>query len=67
MIKSDIAKRLRQSTGQDFITATQLAKAFGMSSGKLAKRKFLTDLEAVEGKYYLIDEVAGKIKERCEL
>lgn len=67
MIKSDIAKRLRQSTGQDFITATQLARAFGMSSGKLAKRKFLTDLEAVEGKYYLIDEVAEKIKERCEV
>ena len=59
MIRSEIASELRRVTdGQAFITSTQLARAFGCAKADKVKEKYLKNLEAIDGKYYLIKEVA---------
>lgn len=66
MQKTDITKALqRASTDQGFITLAELTAAFGCKDPKAVKRKFLVGLEAVNGKYYLISDVAAVIKSQC--
>lgn len=68
MTRTDIAGALRAVTeGQAFITASQLARAMGRSDQRKVKDAYLKDLEAVDGKYYLIIEVAKALKERCAM
>lgn len=68
MTRNDISGALRTVTGgQAFITAGQLAKAMGRADQKKVKDAYLKDLEAVDGKYYLIIEVAKVLKERCAM
>lgn len=67
MTRNDIADELQRVTdGQAFITITQLATAFGRNNPAKVKKAYLSDLEAVDGKYYLIREVADVLKKRCE-
>lgn len=66
MTQNDITHGLRMVTdGQAFITVSQLAKAMGRSDPKRMKKLYLEGLEAVDGKYYLVTEVAGVLKSRC--
>ena len=65
MLKKDIVAELSKACeGQAFITLTQFSKALGIKDPKNAK-KYLEDLEAVDGKYYLIRDVACNLKKRC--
>ena len=66
MTRNDIVYALRQVTGgQAFITLSQLTRALGRADPQKVKREYLADLEAVGGKYFLIREVAGVLKEKC--
>ena len=66
MTRNDITYALRQVTGgQALITLAQLTKALGRADPQKVKREYLADLEAVGGKYFLIREVAGVLKEKC--
>ncbi|MBR2255854.1 MAG: hypothetical protein IKF45_01890 [Lachnospiraceae bacterium] len=66
MTRNDICLALeRASGGQAFITVSQLTKAMGRSDPKKVKAAYLSDLEAVGGKYYLIREVADVLKKQC--
>lgn len=68
MTRNDIASALRKATGgQAFITVSQLAQAMGRTNQTKVKQSYLQGLEAVDGKYYLVTEVAGVMKERCKL
>ena len=63
MIKSDIAKALRRSCQSEFITRQQIAKAFGIKNSRYVK-DYVDGLDKIDGKYYLIDEVAENILRR---
>jgi hypothetical protein len=66
MTGSDISASLRNVTGgQAFITVSQLAKALGRTDQAKVKKAYLADLTAVDGKYFLITEVADVMKKRC--
>lgn len=66
MTKNDIVHALESVTdGQAFITAAQLTRAMGRTDPKRIKAAYLKGLAAVDGKYYLIREVAAVLKERC--
>ena len=68
MTKNDICAELsRVADGQAFITCTQLSRALGIRHSENVKRDYLSGLEAVNGKYYLIREVADVIKEKCRV
>ena len=67
MTRNDITAALRQVTGgQAFITCSQLARALGRADPQKVKREYLRDLEAVNGKYFLIREVSEVLKEKCK-
>lgn len=66
MTCSDISASLRKVTGgQAFITVSQLAKALGRTDQAKVRKAYLSDLTAVDGKYFLIAEVADVLKRRC--
>lgn len=65
MIKSDIITALRQSCGGEFITKSQLAKAFSIKNARYVS-EYVEGLDKVSGKYYLVAEVAENILRRCE-
>lgn len=67
MTQNDIAYALGKVTnGQAFITCTQLARALGRADPQKVKKDYLLDLEAVDRKYYLIRDVAAKLKKCCK-
>lgn len=47
---------------KQFITLTELANVFGASQTRTV-RKYVDGLQTVGGKYYLINEVAQRIRE----
>ena len=66
MTRNEIAKALSNvAEGAEFITAAQLTRALGRTNPKRIKAAYLKGLAAVDGKYYLIREVATVLKERC--
>lgn len=66
MTKTEIAKVLEKETnGQAFITVSQLTKLLGRTDSRKVKNSILRDLETVNGKYYLIKEVADTLKSMC--
>lgn len=63
MKMNDIASALRRkSESQGFVTAKEVADTFGCADVRKIKNKYLTGLEAVNGKYYLISDVARVIQ-----
>lgn len=68
MNRNDICKELsRIADGQAFITCAQLSRALGISHQERVKKDYLKGLEAINGKYYLIREVAEVIKNKCQM
>ena len=68
MTSNDITAALRQVTeGQAFITLSQLARAMGRSNLTKVKNDYLKGLEAVDGKYYLVRDVAVRLKQCCRM
>lgn len=66
MTRNDICAELARVTeGQAFITCSQLARALGIKHPENVKREYLVGLEAINGKYFLIREVADVIKKKC--
>lgn len=68
MTRNEITAELsRVANGQAFITTTQLARAMGRADPQRVKREYLSGIEAVDGRLYLIREVAEVLKSRCKL
>ena len=67
MTQTQIAKEIRRCVGGPFITAAQFAQFIGDKNVSRARRKYLQDLEAIDGKRYLISEVAERLKNSCRL
>lgn len=67
MIRTDIAKELRHYTGKGTIKAAEVAAFLGDSNVSRVKRKYLSGLEAIGGRAYLIPEVAERLKEHCQM
>ena len=65
MIKTDIAKELRRHTGRGTIRAKELAEFLGVKNISRVKSRYLRGLEAIDGRAYLIPEVAERLKEAC--
>lgn len=65
MIRTDIAKELRRYTGAGTIRAKELAGFLGEKNISRVKAKYLTGLEAIGGRAYLITDVAERLKEHC--
>lgn len=67
MTQNDITRALGKLTGgQAFITSAQLTRALGCADQYKVKKEYLSGLEAVNGKYYLIREVAAELKRRAK-
>lgn len=67
MTRNDISDELKKAAkGQAFITASQLAAALGRSDQAKVRNAYLKGLEAVDGKYYLVRDVADVLKQRCQ-
>lgn len=68
MTNQDIRRALAKAgETQAFITATQLAKCMGMKTANYVKKTFLSGLECVDGKYYLIPDVAAVLISRKKI
>lgn len=67
MIRTDIAKELRRYTGAGTIRAKELAGFLGEKNISRVKRKYLSGLEAIGGRAYLITDVAERLKEHCQM
>ena len=65
MIRTDIAKELRRYTGAGTIRAKELAGFLGEKNISRVKQKYLSGLEAIGGRAYLITDVAERLKEHC--
>lgn len=64
MDKQSITAALRRSAeGAEFITKTQFKKMMGISKMDHIQ-KYFTGLESIDGKYYLISDVAGELMHR---
>jgi len=62
MDKQSIVRRFeRETDGQAFITATQLAKLLGRKDSYKIKEKYLANLECIDNKLYFIPDVAQEI------
>ena len=53
----------RSAEGAEFITKTQFKKMMGISQMDHIQ-KYFAGLESVDGKYYLISDVAGELMHR---
>ena len=62
-----IADALRFATGGETIRAKDVAAFLGDKNVYRVKQKYLTGLEAIGGRVYLITEVAERLKEQCVL
>ena len=68
MTKSDIAKEMRQYLGgRGTIRAKELAVFLGEGNLTRVREKYLNGLEAIDGRIYLVTEVAERLKERCKM
>lgn len=67
MIRTDIAKELRRYTGAGTIRAKELAGFLGEKNVSRVKQKYLSGLEAIGGRAYLITDVAERLKEHCQM
>lgn len=66
MLKQEIVRRFERDTnGQAFVTVAQLARLMGRRDQGKLKKAYLSGLEAIDGKYYFIPDVAQVLKERC--
>lgn len=62
MKRQEIIRTMEKVSGsQGFITSTQFAKVMGVKTADHVKKKYLTGLECIEGKYYFIPDVVTKI------
>ncbi len=62
MTKQEVIRALEKvSDSQGFVTATQFAKFMGIKTSTYAEKRFLSDLECVDGKYYFIPDIATAI------
>ena len=67
MTRNDICTELsRVAEGQAFITCAQLSKAMGIKHSEIVKKEYLSGLEAVNGRYFLVREVADVLKKKCK-
>lgn len=68
MTKQDIRQALAKAgETQAFITKTQFAECMGMKNANYAKKKFLSGLECIDGKYYLISDIAAVLISRKKI
>ena len=68
MTQNDISAALSQvAQGQAFITCAQLTRALGRKDADKVRRSYLLDLEALDGRYYLIRDVAAILKQHCKM
>lgn len=65
MTRTDIAQELRRYCGRGLIRASEVSGFVGDSNVTRVKRKYLHDLEAIDGKMYLVTEVAERLKATC--
>lgn len=65
MIRTDIAAELRRHTGRGTIRASELAAFLGDKNVSRVRNRYLKGLEAIDGKMYLVPEVADRLKEAC--
>jgi|GEM_PF-3510876 len=64
MQKKDITNSLRRhADGGEFITKTGIAKTMGLKKSEYAQ-KYIRGLQAIDGKYYAISEVADNMMTR---
>ncbi len=64
MDRQSITAALRRSAdGAEVITKTQFKKFMGISKTDHVQ-KYFAGLESIEGKYYLISDVAGELLQR---
>lgn len=66
MNKQNLIRDMQQYVGAGFITACEFASYIGMKDSGKAKRKYLKDLESVDGKRYFIRDVAQMLIERSK-
>lgn len=64
MIKRDIIRSMERYAGGGFITRQRLANYLGIADANRVKNRYLKDLDAVDGKYYFIPDVATVLMER---
>lgn len=64
MQKTDMIKAMEKKAGTLFITKKGVAELFGIKDPHYAA-KYLYGVEAIDGKYYFIPEVAEILKARC--
>lgn len=67
MTKRDIAKALKKvANDQAFMTCTELCKALGVKNRARVRERYLLGLPTLDGKYYLIDEVAESLEQHVK-
>lgn len=65
MSYSEIKESLKkQADGADFITVTQVGRCLGIKNREVVRNRYLSGLDKVDGRYYLISDVAHRIMER---
>ena len=64
MEMKDIRNALGYSDSTKFTTQAELMRKMGIKN-KQSIKKYLAGLEAVDGKYYLIADVARRLKQLC--
>ncbi|MEY8366799.1 hypothetical protein AALA22_14265 [Anaerovoracaceae bacterium 41-7] len=64
MEKNQMKRDLERFCGGVFITRQKLAESMGISNPRHVDR-FLAGLERIDGKYYLVSDIAARLKERC--
>lgn len=66
--KQELIRELQKvGESQVFMTASQFAKCMGIKDTYYAKRRYLSELERVSGKYYFIPDVARVILNNRDL
>ena len=67
MSYTDVKDSLKKAAdGAEFITAKQVGTCLGIKNRETVRTKYLSGLDKVDGKYYLIADVAHRIIERIE-
>jgi len=66
MTRTEIAAELRRISGGGLITAREVGVFIRDSNPSRVREKCLKGLEAYDGKYYLVTDVAARIKERSK-
>ena len=66
MTKKEILYALSKGGKQSFITKGQMAESFGMSEKTAGRRLKEMNINAVDGKYYLIKEVADGLSKHIQ-